>query len=495
MTSTPPPTLPVVPVIASRYRVVRELGRGGMGVVYVVEHTRTGDQMALKLLHGRAAQDPQAIERFRREARASARIKSEHVVKVVDADVAPEMDNAPFLVMELLDGTDLQRKVENEGRLSPDQVMYFLGQAARALAKSHAVGIVHRDLKPENLFAHRREDGSTMLKILDFGISKIVGGEAAGDISTSGMTNTGAVMGTPLYMAPEQARGRVHEIGPATDTWAMGLIALFLLTGEIYWRANTVAELMVQILSDPMYPPTQRWPWLPPGIDAWFAHSCAREPTGRFASIVQQMEALGVALGSGHSFVPESLPQGASHDMAVAVTGPKGSSTTGATTGDPIQGPPRSRAPLVATLITLLVVGGGAAAFLMRGGAKPPAGPEPAIAATNAAPAPSAAAQQAAVAPGSPPAAPVAPPPPAVETIAQLPAPAACAVAPASPAPAPHQAAAATHVGPKPAAAAPAAPAPQPAAAPAPAAKPAPNCNPPYVIDAAGHRQYKPECL
>ncbi len=251
--------------IASRYRILRELGRGGMGVVYVVEHVHTGDHLALKLLLGHAAQDPQSIERFKREARASARIKSEHVVKVVDADVAPELEGAPFLVMELLNGTDLQKELEKRGRFSPDEALHYLAQAARALDKSHALGIVHRDLKPENLFLHTREDGSTLLKILDFGISKSIG---ANDIGSAGMTSTGSVMGTPLFMSPEQARGRVAEISPATDVWAMGLIALQLLTGTVYWRVNTVGELMAHIISEPLYAPSERWTWLPATVDS-----------------------------------------------------------------------------------------------------------------------------------------------------------------------------------------------------------------------------------
>ncbi len=284
-------------LIASRYRVLRELGRGGMGVVYVVEHIHTGDHLALKVLLGRAAQDPKSIERFKREARASARIKSDHVVKVVDADVAPELNGVPFLVMELLNGLDLQKQLEKRGRFAPDVALHYLSQAARALDKSHAIGIVHRDLKPENLFLHQREDGSTILKILDFGISKIVGGDAGNDIAGAGMTNTGSVMGTPLYMSPEQARGRIAEIGPGTDVWAMGLISIQLLSGEIYWRANTVAELMAHIISEPLYAPSQRWAWLPPAIDSWFARSCARDPKQRYASVGEQIAALGTALG------------------------------------------------------------------------------------------------------------------------------------------------------------------------------------------------------
>jgi serine/threonine-protein kinase len=340
-----------------------------MGVVYVVEHAHTGDQLALKLLHGRAARDPQSIERFKREARASARIKSDHVVKVVDADVAPELENAPFLVMELLDGTDLEKLVETRGGLPPAEVLEYLTQAARALDKSHALGIIHRDLKPENLFLHRREDGSAILKILDFGISKIIGTEAGGDMTGAGMTSTGAVMGTPLYMAPEQARGLVSQIGAQTDVWAVGLIALHLLTGEIYWQANTVAELMVHILAQPFYPPTQRWPWLPPAFDAWFARSCAREPSERFPSAGQQVEALGGALGLrgvGFASTFQALVPPPARPASAATSQLPGASTTNhphalGTSGVPHV--PRSKvvpAALAASSLLVAVLGGAA---------------------------------------------------------------------------------------------------------------------------------------
>jgi eukaryotic-like serine/threonine-protein kinase len=361
-------------IIASRYRVVRELGRGGMGVVYLVEHVRTGDQLALKLLYGQGARNAQVIERFKREARASARIKSEHIVKVVDADVAPELEGAPFLVMELLNGTDLQKQLETNGRLPPDQALQVLTQAARALDKSHQMGIVHRDLKPENLFIHHREDGSTILKILDFGISKIISGsDGASDMTGAGMTSTGAVMGTPLYMSPEQARGRVNEIGPTTDVWAMGLISLQLLTGEIYWRVNTVAELMSHILSEPFYPPLQRWNWLPPGLDAWFAHSCARDPKQRFQSVGQQIQALGVTLGmrSAVSALPEApanWPQAVGSSPATP-TGPalEGARTTTSAIARSRSGEgKRSRAPLFIVASLVVLGGGGVAAYELR---------------------------------------------------------------------------------------------------------------------------------
>ena len=371
-----PLTNPATQLIASRYRVVRELGRGGMGVVYLVEHVRTGDQLALKLLYGQGARNEQVIERFKREARASARIKSEHIVKVVDADVAPELEGAPFLVMELLNGTDLQKQIEKTGRLPPDQAVHYLAQAARALDKSHQMGIIHRDLKPENLFIHHREDGSTILKILDFGISKIIGTDQSADMSGAGMTSTGAVMGTPLYMSPEQARGRVNEIGPTTDVWAMGLISLQLLTGEIYWRANTVAELMSHILSEPFYPPVQRWGWLPPALDAWFSRSCARDPKQRFQSVGQQIQALGVALGmrAAVAALPEAAPDWAQQVAAMPVNPSAAApiegirTTTGAIarsrSGEAV--PKRSRAPLFIGAAVLVLGGVGATVYTLR---------------------------------------------------------------------------------------------------------------------------------
>jgi len=290
-------------LIASRYRVISERGRGGMGVVYVVEHVNTGDRLALKLLQGHAVSKGDALERFKREARASALIRSEHVVRVTDADVAPELDGAPFFVMELLEGHDFEEVVKRRGRLPFAEVVQWLEQAARALDRAHAIGIVHRDLKPANLFLHRTEDGREILKIVDFGISKF---DAQGPPqllestappsppSPLGITQTGAAMGTPLYMSPEQTRGR--PVGPESDVWALGLIAVRLLTAEHYWTATTIPDLIVQILNAPMPRPSERWPYLPPAVDGWLARSLARDAKARFAQAGEQVRALAAAL-------------------------------------------------------------------------------------------------------------------------------------------------------------------------------------------------------
>jgi len=260
-----------------------------MGEVYLVEHVHTGDRAALKVLHGAASTDPESIERFKREARAPARIQSENVVRVLDADTAPELGGAPFLVMELLEGSDLQKIVAKNGPLPPPEVVRVLGQVARALDKAHAIGIVHRDLKPENLFLHQREDGTSVLKILDFGISKTM--DDAMMTGVGQLTRTGAVMGTPLYMAMEQALGRRDLIGPGTDVWALGLIAIYLLTGEPYWQGRTVPDILGKVLSHAMYPPSSRWP-LPLALDAWILRSCARFPEQRFRTAGEQVAEL-----------------------------------------------------------------------------------------------------------------------------------------------------------------------------------------------------------
>ncbi|MBS0658953.1 MAG: protein kinase [Verrucomicrobia bacterium] len=284
--------------IASRYQILRELGRGGMGVVYLVEHVHTGERHALKVLLGHTGASTDVLERFRREARAPARIRSEGVVKITDFDVAPELGGAPFLVMELLEGQDVDKLLETHGRLSPEFVVWLFGELASVLDRAHAAGVVHRDLKPENLFLHRRRDGTEVLKVVDFGISRI-SGEGLGDMTAAALTKSGAMMGTPLYMSPEQARGLIQQIGPATDMWSLGLIAHRLLTGDVYWTATTLAELMVQIIAEPMAPPSSRWPALPRGFDAWFAKACDRDPGRRFVSVAELARSLASALGVG----------------------------------------------------------------------------------------------------------------------------------------------------------------------------------------------------
>ncbi|MDI1443167.1 serine/threonine-protein kinase [Polyangium sp. 6x1] len=283
-------------VIAGRYRIVKQLGEGGVGAVYLVQHVHTDERLALKVLHNETLSDPSTIERFRTEARAPARIDSDHIVRVTDADVAPELSGAPFLVMEFLRGRDLAGEAEARRILHPKEVVLYLRQAARALDKAHAIGIVHRDLKPENIFLSVREDGTPCVKLLDFGIAKLTGA-ASSAMGAYSKTKTGAVFGTPLYMAPEQARAQAQLIGPPTDVWALGLIAARLLLGFDYWQAETISDLVVQIVVDPIPPPSQKGSPFGPAFDAWFLRCCNRDASQRFRTAGETITQLAAALG------------------------------------------------------------------------------------------------------------------------------------------------------------------------------------------------------
>jgi serine/threonine-protein kinase len=286
--------LPVGTIISQRYRVEKILGRGGMGAVYSVQHVNTGELLALKLLHPALAENAQAVERFRVEARAPVRIGSDHVVRVTDADVSPELGGVPYLVMEQLSGRDLGSELKRRGALPAGEVCLYLRQVARALDKAHAMGIVHRDLKPANLFLTRREDGSPLVKILDFGIAKLADGVS------HEMTQDGTIFGTPWYMSPEQASGKAKQVGPPADLWALGLITFRLLTGQNYWTAEGMAALIGQIVYEPMEPPSRKAPHLSPRFDEWFAKACSREPEQRFRNAAEMVQTLAQALGVNH---------------------------------------------------------------------------------------------------------------------------------------------------------------------------------------------------
>jgi eukaryotic-like serine/threonine-protein kinase len=291
-----PVSVPPGTIVCGRYRAERRLGAGGMGEVYLVQHVHTDERFAMKVLLSTVISDQTALERFRREARTPARIDSEHVVRVTDADVAKELHGAPFLVMEYLRGEDLDHHVTERGPMNRRDVVTFLQQAARALDKAHALGIVHRDLKPENIFITKREDGSPHVKILDFGIAKFTSG-ATSDLINKTATSPGQIYGTPLYMAPEQAKGESKKISPQTDIWALGLIANRMLSGKDYWDAETLTALIAQVVYEPMQTPAQKGFDFGPKYDQWFMRCCDRDPEARFSTAGEAVFKLGQALG------------------------------------------------------------------------------------------------------------------------------------------------------------------------------------------------------
>ncbi|MEZ4226424.1 MAG: serine/threonine-protein kinase [Polyangiaceae bacterium] len=350
-------------VVAGRYRIERRLGQGGMGSVYEVEHQVTGQRLALKLLDPKLTTDAIALERFRRESRAPARIDSDHVVKVTDADVAPELDGAPFLVMELLRGESFDELLKRRGRLEPDEALTYLRQIGRALDRAHALGIIHRDIKPENLILTRRDDGSPCVKLLDFGIAKLTEGG-----SMQSKTATGEVFGTPLYMSPEQTLGRVDRISPQTDVWALGIIAHRLLLGAEPWTAETLPHLVAQIAYEPLPVPSDRGSVLGPAFDAWFKKCCARETTDRFSSAGNAIRELGHALGvrdlassSQHAIlIPDrdSDPRSSSALAATAVATSPSAIGTDTLTAQVAPGKPSSKVFVAAILGAVVVIAG-----------------------------------------------------------------------------------------------------------------------------------------
>ena len=284
--------------IAGRYRLEAPLGRGGMAEVWRARHLTLNAMVAVKVLRNSQTDDA-SRRRFLAEAQITVQLKSRYAVQVFDFGVAEA--GVPFLVMELLEGETLAERLARVGRLSPAAIVTFLGQAARALDRAHALGIVHRDLKPENLFVVQDDDGVEYLKVTDFGIAKFIGEleervPAEPDEDLSRLTRTGTRLGTPYYMAPEQVEPSL-EILATTDVWALGVVAFECLTGRRPFDGAGVHALFESILRGEHRSVRTIDRALPESFDAWFERACARRPTDRFASATEAARALGDALG------------------------------------------------------------------------------------------------------------------------------------------------------------------------------------------------------
>ena len=293
-------------VFHARYRVVRRLKTGGMGAVYEVVDAHLDRRRALKLMHPEMLADREMRARFELEARATAEVHSEHIVETIDAGVDPDT-GVPFMVMELLDGEDLEALLHRTGPLAATMVVTLLRQVALALDRVHAVGIVHRDLKPANLFLTKRDDGSPRIKVLDFGIAKVV-------LRSGQRAATTRTMGTPVYTSPEQIRGD-GSIDRRADLYSLGHIAYALLTGESYWWREDSQGGLWSLFSKVMLglpePATARSQAsrapLRAAFDPWFARATAVAREDRFESASELVESLDAALrAEGPPLVPKA---------------------------------------------------------------------------------------------------------------------------------------------------------------------------------------------
>ncbi|HEY8075504.1 MAG TPA: protein kinase [Labilithrix sp.] len=311
------PGMQVTPTVL----LLRPLSTGGMGAVWLADHTGLKTQVVVKFMLGELGSSQSARTRFEREAAAAAKVKSPHVVQMLDHGLTS--DGVPFIVMEHLEGKDLGAHLSShpDGRLPPRDVAIIVNQIAKALTKVHAAGLLHRDIKPDNIFLVEGEE-DLFAKLLDFGIAKShVHGEK--ETTLDGETKTGQVVGTPFYMSPEQVTAQ-KNIDARADVWALGVVAFEALTGKRPYDGPSFGALAVRIATGEPPKPTEANADLPPAIDAWFAKACARDPNGRYASAKELADGLRQALAD---VIPAS-ELGAfsgSGDRRLSDSGPKGS--------------------------------------------------------------------------------------------------------------------------------------------------------------------------
>ena len=265
-------------IFAEKYRIERVLGIGGMGVVLAATHILLDERVAIKLLLPLVAKNPDLVARFLREGRAAIKIRSEHVGRVLD--VGKPALGAPYLVMEYLEGTDLSAVLKAQGPLPIVTAVDYLLQACEALAEAHAMGTIHRDLKPANLFVTTLADGSACIKVLDFGISKVADGTSA-DLS---MTKSTTLMGSPLYMSPEQLRS-LRSVDARTDIWALGVILFEMLAGSPPFAGESLPDLSVSIIVGKAPLLRMKRPDAPAKLEAAIARCLEKDQTKRIAGI------------------------------------------------------------------------------------------------------------------------------------------------------------------------------------------------------------------
>src|SRR5437764_3674519 len=289
-------------VIADRYHVIKKLGEGGMGQVYLAEHVKMGRRSAIKVMNPSMVHDPDAVARFNREASNASRITHPNVCAIYDFGETP--DGIIYLAMEFIEGEPLTDLLEREGALSVPRAVHIFLQVAEALQAAHDLGIVHRDLKPDNIMLARRKDGADVVKVVDFCIAKAVGGDQAGQK----VTKTGLVVGTPEFMSPEQLSG--DALDGRSDLYSLGLVLFKMLTGTLPFPADTVQEAMIKRLTDEPAELIEMRPDLhfPPGLQQALDTALARSPADRYQSAAKFAHDVAMVVGLSPTDADHALP-------------------------------------------------------------------------------------------------------------------------------------------------------------------------------------------
>jgi eukaryotic-like serine/threonine-protein kinase len=286
-------------LVAGKYRVEGVIGVGGMGVVVSARHEQLGQRVAIKVVRDLALRNDEAVQRFLREARAAVKLKSEHAARVLDVGTLDT--GTPYMVMEFLDGSDLGQVLEQRGPVSVELAAEWVAQACEALAEAHAAGIVHRDLKPQNLFLARMVGGTSKVKVLDFGVSKSI------ETLTSGpgaLTSTRSILGSPLYMAPEQMRSS-RDVDARVDVWALGVVLFELLTQRWPFEADAMPELCLKVVSDPPQRLSALRPDVPETMVRVIERCLEKNPDQRFSNAAELASALETFMPPGSRAVVE----------------------------------------------------------------------------------------------------------------------------------------------------------------------------------------------
>jgi len=271
-----------------KYRLDRILATGGMGVVVAATHLQLNQPIAIKFMSPLLVENATGVSRFLLEARAAAHIRSEHVVRVLDVETLP--GGAPYIVMEYLEGEDLSRMLERRGRVRVSEAVDYVLQACEAIAEAHVAGIVHRDLKPGNLFCCKRPDGAPLVKVLDFGVSKLLP-RADAELRAPASTGPHVIMGTPLYSSPEQLRSSAN-VDARADIWALGVILYELVAGRPPFAADTFMQICAKVAYVPCPPLPDLRLDVPPELSAVIARCLAKDPDDRFQTVAEFAKAL-----------------------------------------------------------------------------------------------------------------------------------------------------------------------------------------------------------